>query len=159
MHVLAYLQSVKVSSWCFQRPLYQVESLWTSWPSSTVCCSVQGVQHAPVAAGSVQQSPFLSCLSQLNDDVLASFLLPRLMQQGSAGAAALSCSQLRRLCQPCVQHLDLTEELQDGDNPCHSPELAMQLLAAFPNCTSLDFAWGSSSMADVYSNIGQLLAG
>jgi hypothetical protein len=107
----------------------------------------------------MQQSHLLRCLSQLNDDVLAAYLLPKLVQQRSARAVALSCSHMRRLCQHNTQHLDLTKQLQDACNPCHSPELARQLVAAFPNCTSLDFAWASSSMADVYRSISQLLAG
>jgi hypothetical protein len=122
----------------------------------------QGVQTRSAAAAearSVQQSPFLRCLSQLNDDVLQAFLLPKLVQQGSAGAVALSCSQLRRLCQHNVQHLDLTKQLHDVDNLCHSPELARQLVTAFPNCTSVDFAWANTSMADVCGSISPLLAG
>jgi hypothetical protein len=106
-----------------------------------------------------QQSPLLRCLSQLNDDVLTAHLLPKLVEQGSAGAVFCSCSQFRRLIQACIQHLDLTKQLKDADNPCHSPELARQLVAAFPNCTSLDFAWSSSSMANVYRSISPLLAG
>jgi hypothetical protein len=126
--------------------------------SAALACA-QAVQAAPAAAGSVQQSHLLRCLSQLNNDVLASYLLPKLVQQGSARAVALSSSHMRRLCQHNTQHLDLSKQLQGGYSPCHNPELARQLVAAFPNCTSLDFAWASSSMADVYRNIGQLLAG
>jgi hypothetical protein len=124
----------------------------------TAVVALQGVP-AIAEAGSVQQSHLLRCLSQLNDDVLASYLLPKLVHQGSAAAVALSCSHMRRLCQHNTQHLDLTKQLEGGDSPCHSPERARQLVAAFPNCTSLDFAWASSSMADVYRSIGQLLAG
>jgi hypothetical protein len=119
------------------------------------------LQALPEAAAEPagQQSPLLCCLSQLNDDVLSAHLLPKLVEQGSAGAVVLACSQLRRLLQPSIQHLDLTKQLRDADNPCHSPELARQLLAAFPHCTSLDFAWTGSSMVDVYRSISPLLAG
>jgi hypothetical protein len=106
-----------------------------------------------------QQSPLLRCLSQLNDDVLTAHLLPKLVEQGSASAVYRSCSQFRRLLQPSIQHLDLTKQLQDADNPCHSLGLAMQLGAAFSHCTSLDFAWASKNMAKVQRNVYSLLEG
>jgi hypothetical protein len=96
------------------------------------------------------------CLSQLNDDVLTAYLLPKLVEQGCKCAVALTCSQLRRLCQLSTQHLDLSKQLQD--NPCHDPEIAQQLVARFPHCTSLDFAWANSSTADAYSGLSPLLA-
>ena len=105
------------------------------------------------------ESALLRCLYQLNDDVLTAFLVPKLVEQGSAGAVALSCSQLRRLCHLSTQHLDLSKQLQDGDNPCHDPNLARQLVAAFPTCTSLEFAWASDSLVNVYHSITPLLAG
>jgi hypothetical protein len=101
----------------------------------------------------------LRCLSQLNDDVLTAHLLPKLVKQGLAGAVVLTCSQLRRLVQPSIQHLDLTKQLQDADNPCCSPKLAGQLVAAFHNCTSLELAWVGSRMLHVYRNISLLLSG
>lgn len=125
---------------------------------SCCICSLQAVPEAAAEPAS-QQSPLLRCLSQLNDDVLTAHLLPKLSELGSAGAVVLTCSQLRRLLQPGIQHLDLARQLQDADNPCHSPVLARQLLAAFPNCTSLNFAWASSSMPNVYRSISPLLAG
>ena len=92
--------------------------------------------------------------------MLATYLLPKLVDQGSAGAVVLTCSQLRALCQPRIQHLDLSQpQLQDADNPCHSPEVARQLVASFPKCTSLAFAWSGSSMASVCGNISTLLRG
>lgn len=70
------------------------------------------VQAATAAAPAKARegSPLLSCLSQLNDDVFTSYLLPKLIEQGSAGAVALTCSQARRLCQDSIQHLDLTKK-------------------------------------------------
>jgi hypothetical protein len=53
------------------------------------------------------ESALLRCLSQLNDDVLEAYLLPKLIEQESVGAAALTCSQLRRLCQHSIQHLNM----------------------------------------------------
>ena len=124
---------------------------------ASVCLQVQ----PPPAPGQNQQPPpLLRCLSQLNDDVLAACLLPKLEEQGSAAAVALTCTQLRALCQRSTQHLHLSEELADADNPCHSPDVARQLVAAFPNCTSLDFAWHCSSIVgNVYRSFSPLLAG
>jgi hypothetical protein len=111
---------------------------------------------APPAATEV--SPLLCCLSQLNDDVFTSYLLPKLIEQGSAGAVALTCRHLCELCQDSVQHLDLTKQLPHG-NPCLDPELARQLVAAFSSCTSLEVTWQSHSCYDVFVNISTLLAG
>jgi hypothetical protein len=119
------------------------------------------VQAAPadaaIAAGCA--SPFLRCVTLLNDDVLTSYLLPKLVEQGSAGAVTLTCSQLRKLCQRSVQHLNLTKQLQGADNPCRTPVLADRLGSTFPNCSSLECAWDSSSLADVYRSIRMMLAG
>jgi hypothetical protein len=126
-----------------------------------VPAALRVLQAAQAAAAEPmgQQSPLLRCLSQLNDDVLTAHLLPKILEQGSASAVFCTCSHLRKLLQPSIQHLDLTKQLQDADNPCHSPGLAMQLGLAFPNSTSLDFAWASKNMAKVQRNIGLLLAG
>jgi hypothetical protein len=120
-----------------------------------VCCDCLFVQVSAAAGG---QSPLLRCLPQLNDDVFASYLLPKLIEQGSVGAMALTCSQLRRLCQSSTQHLDLSAQpLQDS--PCDNPALAQQLIAAFPHCTSLKVAWDSSSLDGVQCHISMLLEG
>lgn len=71
---------------------------------------------------------------------------------------ALSCTHLRKLCQNSTHHLELPRKLQQ-DNPLHEAPLARQLVTAFPNCTSLYFAWGNSSMVGTYSGIHPLLAG
>ena len=118
-------------------------------------CHVQVAQPGNPSS----ESALLRCLSQLNNDVLEAYLLPRLVEQGSSAAVALSCSQLRRLCQLSTQHLHLSKQLQDADNPCHDAKLARQLMAAFPSCTSLDFSWASSSLANVSRSITPLLAG
>jgi hypothetical protein len=95
--------------------------------------------------------------------VLTTYLLPKLVEQGSAGAVALTCSQLRELCNDSVQHLDLTKQLlpigkagqkskqQQYDNPCHSARHAWQVADAFPNCTSVNLVY------DAFSNISPLL--
>ena len=119
-----------------------------------ICASMQAAQQSNPAG----ESALLCCLSQLNDDVLTAYLLPMLVEQGSAGAVALTCSQLRRLCQLSTQHLDLSKQLQDADNPCHDAKLARQLVAAFPNCTSLAFAWATDSLLNVYRSVTPLLA-
>ena len=69
------------------------------------------------------QSALLSCLSRLDfqlNDVLTAHLLPKLIEQGSAGAVRLTCSQLHSLLQPSIQHLNLTKGQQDADHPFHS---------------------------------------
>jgi hypothetical protein len=118
------------------------------------------VQAAPAEAADAAgvPPPFLQCITLLNDDVLTAYLLPKLVEQGTAGAVAATCSQLRKLCQRSAHHLNLAKQLQDVDNPCHSPQLANQLVEAFPNCTSLECAWDSNSLVDVYRSI-RLLAG
>jgi hypothetical protein len=120
-----------------------------------VSCKCLFVQVRAVAAGG--QSPLLRCLSQLNDDVLTACLLPKLKEQGSTGAVALTCSQLRRLCQDSTHHLDLSQQPQDS--PCSNPALAQQLIAAFPQCTSLKAAWDSNSIEGVHRHISTLLEG
>jgi hypothetical protein len=117
------------------------------------------LQAISAEAGAGQQSHLLRCLSELNDDVLTAHLLPKLTEQGSAGIVFCTCSQLRRLIQPSVQHLKFTKHLQDADNPCFSLKLARHLVATFPNCTSLELAWVGSHMLHVYRNIHLLLAG
>jgi hypothetical protein len=119
--------------------------------------SVQAVPSGGTAANPAGQSPLMRCLAQLNDNVLTAYLLPKLVEQGCVGAVALTCSQLRRLCQLSTQHLDLSKQLQD--NPCHDPEIAKQLVARFSKCTSLGFAWANGSIATAYSGISPLLAG
>lgn len=124
-----------------------------------MCCWSSCVQAAPAdAAVAAGESPFLRCITLLNDDVLTSYLLPKLAEQGSAGAVALTCSQLRKLCQRSVHHLNLAKQW-GGDNPCRNPALAERLGTTFPNCNSLECAWDSSSLADVYLSIRMMLAG
>jgi hypothetical protein len=121
--------------------------------------SCDTVQAGPAAAAEPPaQSAFLHCVSQLND-VLRDHLLPKLVEQESAGAVRLTCSQLCALLQPNIQHLNLTKELQGAGNPLQSLQVARQCAAAFPSCTCLQFAWSSSSMAHVHCNISPLLAG
>jgi hypothetical protein len=115
---------------------------------------------APAAARG--ECPFLWCLSQLNDDVFASYMLPKLIEQGSAAAVALTCSKLRRLCQSSTQHLDLSAQTLAGapqDSPCNNQALAKQLVASFPHCTSLKVAWHSSNIDGVHEHISTLLKG
>lgn len=109
-------------------------------------------------SASYEVSLLLRCISMLNDEVLSTYLLPKLVEQGSAAAVPLSCTHLRKLCQNSTHHLELPRKLQQ-DNPLHEAPLARQLVTAFPNCTSLYFAWGNSSMVGAYSEIHPLLAG
>lgn len=79
-------------------------------------------------------SPLLQCLEQVNDDVWEQILLPKLRQQGSAGAVALSCTQLRRLCQHSIETLNLTNMTSSSTNAqqlaCHAAAVATH----FPKC-------------------------
>jgi hypothetical protein len=100
---------------------------------------VQALPFLIWGSASYEISLLLRCISKLNDEVLSTYLLPKLVEQGSAAAVALTCSQLRKLCQVSTQHLDLSQQLQQ-DDPCHNPKLAKQLVTAFPNCTSLKLA-------------------
>jgi hypothetical protein len=51
------------------------------------------VQAAPAdAADAAGESSFLRCVTLLNDDVLTAYLLPKLVEQGSAGAVAATCA-------------------------------------------------------------------
>ncbi len=101
----------------------------------------------------------MQCLSKLNDDVLTAHLLPKLVEQGSLTAVVLTRSQLRRLIQSSIQHLALNKQLQDADFPCLTPEMAKQLVAAFPNCTSLDCGFARGSMVLMYLSMRELLKG
>lgn len=132
----------------------------------TVCHTLltrNSLLHAQAVPAAVcRQYPLLSCLSQLNDGVFSSYLLPKLKEQGSAGAVALTCSQLRRLCQSSTHHLDLSAQtlaVAPQDSPCNNPALAQQLIAAFPQCTSLKVTWDSSGVDAVHKHISTLLKG
>jgi hypothetical protein len=118
------------------------------------------VQAAPAdAAVAAGESPFLRCITLLKDDVLTRYLLPKLVEQGSAAAVALTCSRLRRLCQHSTLHLNLAKELEGADSPWRRPVLAERLVEAFPNCTSLACALDSSGLEDVYLSIRIMLSG
>jgi hypothetical protein len=76
-------------------------------------------------------------LEKLNDDVWQQILLPKLQEQGSAGAVALSCTQLRRLCQHSIDTLNLTNM---AISPTSTQQLACHTAAAathFPNCRTV----------------------
>jgi hypothetical protein len=102
------------------------------WP-----CLFLVVQDTPSAASSgPQPSALLHCLSQLNTDAWAQVLLPKLVDQGSAAAVALSCSQLRDLCYSSRQSLKLGALLDSTDSWGLRSEL-QNLPANFPNCSSV----------------------
>jgi len=82
---------------------------------------------------SSEQSPFLHCLQQLNDDTWAQVLLPKLIEQGSVADVAQTCSQLRDLCNQYVEVIDLSSLAANAD--LGALEKWMQPLPArFPNC-------------------------
>lgn len=91
-----------------------------------VTLQVPSIMHASTP-------PFLRFLSHLDGPTWAYVLLSKLIDQGSAGAVALTCSQLRKLCQEEIQHVDLV-------SICGSRETAssvVKLPERFPNVTSL----------------------
>jgi len=98
-----------------------------------------------------EQSPFLHCLQQLNDDAWAQVLLPKLIEQGSAAAVALTCSQLRDLCNQYVEVIDL-RRLDADTELCALEEWMQPLPAHFPNCilAKLAFFVESSYVAVQY---------
>jgi hypothetical protein len=83
----------------------------------------------------VSDSALLTCLEQLNDDVWTELLLPKLLADGSAPAAALTCSRLRQLCQRSRQQLKLT--LLDNTDTATVRRWTEQLPQGFPACTSV----------------------
>ena len=85
-------------------------------------------------------SALLRCLEQLNDDVWAEVLLPKLLADQTAGAAAASCSTLRRLCHGTVKKLNLTalgSSCSDGVTVQHHLEALHQ---HFPSCSAVKMA-------------------
>ena len=85
----------------------------------------------PVANMShTSDSPLLRCLAQLNDDVWEDILLA----DGSAPAAALTCSRLRQLCQRSRQQLELTS--LDSADTASVRRWTEQLPQRFPACSS-----------------------
>jgi hypothetical protein len=65
-----------------------------------------------------QPSALLDCLSQLNEDVWAQVLLPKLREQGSAVAVALTCSRLRDLCyasHTCIELGELLDTMEPNE--------------------------------------------
>lgn len=97
---------------------------------STVCrCRCLNVQEGP------QPSAFLRCLAQLNVDTWAEVLLPKLRDQGSATAVALTCSTLRDLCYSSVHRLDLIDLVQQGSCDFSTIEECMRTVPHhFSNC-------------------------
>jgi hypothetical protein len=83
-----------------------------------------------------QPSALLHCLSRLNSDVWVQVLLPKLVEQRSAEAVALTCSQLRDLCYSSIQSIDLRRLFQGVDHR-HIESWMQGLPLHFPNCTAV----------------------
>lgn len=86
----------------------------------------------------MSDSPLLQCLSQLNDDVWAHVLLPKLVKQRSAGAVALSCTHLCRLCQHSIHTLKLGTLPDSSLSPEQLEQQAAAIATHFPNCRTLE---------------------
>jgi len=86
-----------------------------------------------------EHSPLLHCLQQLNDDAWTEVLLPKLIEQGSAAGVALTCSQLRDLCNHNVETIDLKSLAAEED--VRDLESWLQPLPAhYPNCKSAELS-------------------
>jgi hypothetical protein len=68
------------------------------------------------ASISSQQSALLQCQAQLDSDTWVEVLQPKLIDNGSAGNVALTCTQLRTLCHGSRQQLKL-HTLHSHDDP------------------------------------------
>lgn len=88
-------------------------------------------------------SALIRCLQQLDDDVWAEVLLPKLVKDKSAAAVAASCSTLRKLCHGSVRKLNL---IAVG---CSSAMTGRRQFAAlhqhFPDCTTVKVALSGDS--------------
>lgn len=84
----------------------------------------------------ISDSSLLRCLGQLNDDVWTEKLLPKLLANGSAPAAALTCSRLRQLCQRSRQQLKI-KTLDTADSTSAVSRWIQQLPQRFPACSSV----------------------
>jgi hypothetical protein len=94
-------------------------------------------QTRSIAARCPASSHLLTALAQCNDAVWQQHLLPRLWEDASISSVALSCKQLRALCQSNVYrlHLDTHSTLQLPEQQQHGAELA----ARFPNCQEVSY--------------------
>jgi hypothetical protein len=88
-----------------------------------------------LSTSSSSVSHLLRCLAQLNDDVCELILLPKLLADSSARAAALTCSRLRQLCQHNRKQLNLTS-LHRADTATVRRWME-QLPQRFPACSSV----------------------
>ncbi len=87
-----------------------------------------------MAHHSSTSSPLLHCLDQLDDGVWEQVMLPKLLDQGSAGAVTLTCTQLRRLCQHSMNVLNLEQLPNSSTSPEQLASQAAAVAAHFPNC-------------------------
>lgn len=82
-------------------------------------------------------SDLLRCLGQLNDYVWAEVLLPKLIADKTAGAVAVSCSSLRRLCHGSVRKLNLTALGNSSSTAITVQHHLAALHQHFPECSSV----------------------
>lgn len=85
-----------------------------------------------------EQCQLLRFLAQLNDDVWAQLLLPKLVADGSAASVALTCSTVRQLCQYSTQQLKL---LFGGITDTAAVRRCMEPLPErFPACSRIELS-------------------
>jgi hypothetical protein len=89
----------------------------------------------PPAAG--WQSAFLQFLETLTEDTFCQTLLPILIQDGSAGNLAATCSQLRKLCHISIKRLNLCPLLCTNVQPSDAEKWTGSLREHFPDCSSV----------------------
>jgi hypothetical protein len=97
------------------------------------------LQVPPWSASSSSQSALLQCLSQLNSDTWAEALLPKLVDNGSAGNVALTCAQLRTLCHGSRQQLNL-RSLHSHEDPCQVLDWTAGLADRFSYCSCVELS-------------------
>jgi hypothetical protein len=96
-------------------------------------------QHdRPIKARGPASSYLLAALAHCNDAIWEQHLLPRLRTDGSLSSVALSCKQLRALCQSYVHglYLDMHDTLQ---LPEQQQQQCAELAARFPNVERISY--------------------
>jgi hypothetical protein len=90
-------------------------------------------------------APFLHSMLRLRDGPWAQALLPKLVEQGSAAAVALTCSQMRDLCCSSRRSLKLGGLLErTAVEPGKLKSWVQDLPKHFPNCSAVSLELGSN---------------
>lgn len=98
-------------------------------------------------------APIQQFLSRLNSDTWSQVLLPKLIKQASAGAVALTCSQLRDVMYHGVQQVDLSSLTGYTLNPAEAKWLVRFVPQRFPGCTSVQLHVDSKKACTVAGSV------